>query len=142
VNHQVENYVDIERTGGEDGKPVSLKEHGAAEFGLDGEHGRVEALKVSGLQDAAAFGGASDEVVGLGEGGDQGLFDEQVEARVEEGRGYRMMVDGGNGDGGRVQAEIGAKEFIDRCEDGDGEFGGGFGGADGIRLDGGDQGYT
>jgi hypothetical protein len=53
-----------------------------------------------------------------------------------------MMVDRGNGDGGRVQAEIGAKEFIDRCEDGDGEFGGGFGGADGIRLDGGDQGYT
>jgi hypothetical protein len=52
---------------------VRLKEHGAAEFGLDGEHGRVEALKVTGLQDAAAFGGAGDEVVGLGEGGDQGF---------------------------------------------------------------------
>jgi hypothetical protein len=53
-----------------------------------------------------------------------------------------MMVDGGNGDGCCMKAEIGVEQVIDRGEDGDGEFGGGFGGSVGVRLDGGDEGYT
>jgi hypothetical protein len=93
---------------------VRLKEHGAAQLGLDGEHGGVKALEVTGLQDAAAFGGAGDEVVGFGEVGDQRLFDEQVEARIEQGRGYRVVVDCGNGHSGRMKAEIGAEQFFDR----------------------------
>jgi len=82
VDHEVEDDVDVERAGGEDGKPVGLKEHGAAQFGLDGEHGGVEALEVAGLQNAAAFGGSPDEVVSFGKCRDQRLFDEKVEARV------------------------------------------------------------
>ena len=69
---------------------------------------------MAGLQDAAAFGGAGDEVVGFGEVGDQRLFDEQVEARIEQGRGYRVVVDCGNGHSGRMKAEIGAEQFFDR----------------------------
>jgi hypothetical protein len=129
MNHEVEDHVDIERAGREDGEPVRLKEHGTAQFGLDGEDGGIEALKVTGLQDAPAFGGTGDEVVGFGESDDQRLFNEQVKARIEQGSGYGMVVDRGNGDGGRMQAEISAEQFIDRGEDGDGEFGGGFGSA-------------
>jgi hypothetical protein len=108
---------------------VRLKEHGTAQFGLDGKDGGVEALEVAGLQDATAFVGSADEVVGLGESGDEWLFDEQVEAGIEEGRGYRVVMDCGNGDGGRMKAEICAEQFVDRGEDGNGEFGGSFGGA-------------
>ena len=44
VNHEVEDDVDIERAGGKNGEPVRLKKHGAAQFGLDGKDGGIEAL--------------------------------------------------------------------------------------------------
>ena len=84
VNHQVEDHVDIERARREDGEPVRLKKHGAAELGLDGKDGGVEALEMAGLQNALALFGAGDEVVGFRKAGGERLFDQQVEASIEQ----------------------------------------------------------
>ena len=110
MDHEVEDDVYVERAGRKDGEPVSLKKHGAAELGLDGEDGGVEALQMSGLEDSAVLFGEADEVVGFGEGGGEGLFDKEVEAGFEERGGYSMVLDGGDGDGGCVELEVGGEQ--------------------------------
>ncbi len=50
-----------------------------------------------------------------------------------------MMVNGGDGDGDRVQIEIRGQQFFDSREDRNCVFGCGLGGAARIRLDGGYQ---
>jgi len=142
VNHQVEDHIYIERAGREDGEPVGLEKHGAAELWLDGEDGGVEALKMAGLEDAAALFSASDQVVGFSESGGERLFDEQVDAGFEQGRGYGVVVDGGNGDGGGVEMEVGGEESFDRSEDGDCVLFGGVGGAGRVGLNCGGEGDT
>jgi hypothetical protein len=92
---------------------VSLKKHGTAQRGLDGQDGGVEALQVAGLKDALAIAGFPDQVVGLREAGGEGLFDKQIEARIEQGGGDGMMMNGGNGHAGRVEMKIGGEQFAD-----------------------------
>jgi len=111
---------------------------------LDGQDRGVEALQVAGLDDEAAFAASArpcnpDQIVGLGEARGEGLFDQHVEACIEQGRGYGMMMDGGHGDGGCVETKIGGEQFIDRGEDRDCIFSRGVGGTARIRLDGCDQ---
>jgi hypothetical protein len=140
VDHEVEDDVYVERAGRKDGEPVSLKKHGAAELGLDGEDGGVEALQMSGLEDSAVLFGEADEVVGFGEGGGEGLFDKEVEAGFEERGGYSMVLDGGDGDGGCVELEVGGEQGGDVGEDGDSVLGSGLGGPGGVGVDGGSEG--
>ena len=84
VNHQVQHHVHIQRARREDGEPVRLEEHGAAQLRLHGQHRGIEALQVAGLQDALAPLCARDQIVGLGKTGGQRLFNQQVEARIEQ----------------------------------------------------------
>jgi len=95
---------------------------------------------MAGLQDAFFLAGFDDaeEVVGFSEGGGERLFDEQVEARLKQRRGYRVVVNGGDGDGGGVDLEVGGKKLVDGGEDGDGVFRSGVGSAARVRLDCGD----
>jgi len=50
------------------------------------------------------------------------------------------MMHGGNGDGGRVQFEIGSQKFVHGSEDGNRVLSRGLGGTGRVRLDGRDQG--
>jgi hypothetical protein len=118
---------------------MCLKKHGALETWGDGENGGVEALKVAGLDDATGIFGTNDEVVGLGEICGQGLFDEQVDAGVEEQSGDGVMMDGRHGHAGRIEIEIGGEEFFDRGKDRDLVLRGCFPGASRIGLDGGNK---
>jgi len=123
---------------------MRLKKHGTSQLRLHRQHGGVEALKMAGLQDAFFLAGFDDaeEVVGFSEGGGERLFDEQVEARLKQRRGYRVVVNGGDGDGGGVDLEVGGKKLVDGGEDGDGVFRSGVGSAARVRLDCGDEGYA
>jgi hypothetical protein len=58
---------------------MRLKKHGAAQLRLHGEHSRVEAFKMAGLQDALVFYGQVEHFVSLRERGGNGLLDKQVE---------------------------------------------------------------
>ncbi len=115
---------------------MGFKEHGAAQLRLDGEDGGIEALQMAGLQNALALFRALDQIVGLGERGGQRLFDQQVEAGIEQSRSYLMMVHGGNGDAGGVQMQIGRQQFVHGREDGDCVFGCRIGCAGAVRFDG------
>ena len=99
---------------------------------------------MAGLQNTLALFSARDQVVGLGERGGNGLFDKQVEARIEQRRGHGMMMHGGNGDRGRVEPEIGGQQFVNSRKDWNGVSGRDIGRARRVGLDGSDQGdsYT
>lgn len=121
---------------------MGLEKHGAAQLGLDSEDGGVEALKMAGLEDAAALFSASNQVVGLGECRGERFFDEKIDASIEQGRGDGVVVNGGNGDGGGVEMKVGGEERTNAGEDGDGVFFSGFGGAGRVRIYGGHESNT
>ena len=52
--------------------------------------------------------GEGEDAVGFGEGGGEGLFDEDVEAGVEKLLGDRGVVDGGDADGRGVEGRLAA----------------------------------
>ena len=120
---------------------MGFKEHGTAKLGFDGEDRWVEALEVAGLEDSAVLFGECDQVVGFGQRGGQGLFYEHVEAGFKQRRGYIVVVDGGDGDRGCVELEVGGEQGGDVGKDGDVVLGGGIGGAGGVGLDGSYQSY-
>ena len=101
---------------------MRFEKHGAAQFWFDGENGGVESLEMAGLQDAVAFGGAGQKIVGLIERSGQRLFDKQVQARIQQRRSYGVVMDCGNGDRGRVELEIGGEQIADGSKDRDGVF--------------------
>jgi hypothetical protein len=107
---------------------------------LHGEDGGVEALEVAGLEDAVTTVRAGDEIVGLGEGGGERLFDEQIEAGVEELRGHGVVKDRGHGDRGGVEMKVGGEQGLGSGEDRNSVLGGVVLGAGGIGIDGGNQG--
>jgi len=139
VDHEVEDDVNIEGTGREDAEAMRLKEHGALETRGDRKHRGIEALEVAGLNDKLSAFGAGNEVVGLGEICGQGLFDEQVDAGIEEPHGDGVMMDGRHGDAGSIEIEIGGEEFFDGGKDRDLVLRGCFPGASRIGLDGGNK---
>ena len=61
MDHEVEDDVDVEGARGEDAEAVGFKEHGPVRCWRGGGDGRVEALKVAGLNDAAGACGEGDE---------------------------------------------------------------------------------
>ena len=140
VDHEIEDDIDIEGARGEDAEAVRLKEHGSAEVALHGEDGGIEAFEMSGLKDASVTPGEGDELVGLGERSGEGFFDEAVDAGGEKLRGDGAVMDGGHGDDGSVESEIGRERGIDGGEDGNAVAFGDRGGARRIRLNGGDEG--
>ncbi len=109
VDHEVEDDVDVEGAGSEDAEPVGLEEHGLVERCEGGGDGGVEALEVADGDDAAVGLREGEDVVGLGEGGGEGLFDEDVEAGEEELIGDGGVMDGGDADGRGVEREVGGQ---------------------------------
>jgi hypothetical protein len=98
VDHQVEYYVHIEGTRGEDAEPVGLEEHGAVEPGSDGDHRWIEAFEMADLEDSAEPICHGYQFVSLfGRGGDR-LLDEQVDSLFKQARGDRKMGGGRNTD--------------------------------------------
>ncbi len=108
------------------------------ERGEGGGDGGVEALEVTDSEDALVLLRAGDEVVGFGEGGSEGLFDEDVDAGGEELVGDGCVVDGGHADGDGVEGEVGGEEVVDGGEGAD-VVGGVGGAASGVGLDEGDE---
>ena len=103
MDHQVQHHIHVERAGCEDGEPVRLKEHGPAQLRLHGQHRRIEAFQMSRLQNASADLRNADQIVSLGQRSCQWLFDEQIEARIQQGRGHGVMVHRGDGNRGCVK---------------------------------------
>ena len=118
MDHEVEDDVDVEGARAEDAEAVCLEEHGAVEVGLDGGNGGIEALEVSDLQDALFSAGQIDQGVGFLDGGGDGFFDEQVDARMEEFCGNLGVRRRGHADGGGVDVEAAAMERVEACLDG------------------------
>jgi len=142
VDHEVEDHVDVQRARGEDGQAMRLKEHGTAQFWLDGEHSGVEALQVTRLQDAPGSFGTRNQVVSFGERCGEGLFDQQIDPGIEQRSGNGVVMNGGNGDRGCVELEIGGEQRFDGGKNGDAVFLRGFSGMGRIRLDGCDESDT
>ena len=106
---------------------MGLEEHGLVES-IDGcGDGGVEALEVADGHDAMVGESEVEDVVGLGEGCGEGLFDEEVEVGEQELLGDGGVMDGGDADGCGVEGEMRGEEFFDRREGGD-VGGGGEGG--------------
>ncbi len=127
VDHEVEDDVDVEGAGGEDAEPVGLEEHGLMERGEGGGDGGVEAFQMADGEDAVVGLSEGDEVVGFGEGGGEGLLDEDIEV-CKELFGDGGVVEGGDADGSCVEGEVGGEDVGDGGEGGD-VVGGGEGGA-------------
>ena len=106
VHHEVEDDVDVERARREDAEPVRLEEHGHVDVGVDGEDGGVEALQVADLEDALVTRGQLDERVGFGERGGDRLFDQNIDAGLEQCAGDGGVGAGGDADGGGVELDL------------------------------------
>jgi hypothetical protein len=106
VNHEVEHDIDVERARREDGEPVDFEEEWTAEQLLRGGHGGVEAFEVADLHDALMLGSEREDVVGFGEGGGEGLFDQAVDAGGEELGGDGGVVNGWNTEAGSVYPNL------------------------------------
>lgn len=126
VNHEIEDDVDVERTRGEDAKAVALKEHGLEEMPTSGSDGGVEALEMSGLDDAIVLAAEFEDAVGIGEALGYWLLDEEVDTCGEEWGSRVGVMGGGDADRGRVEL-CGCERRFDGREDGDVEFLCGFG---------------
>jgi hypothetical protein len=119
VDHEIQHDVDVERTRREDAEPVRLKEHGALELLESGSDGGIEAFKMADRNDPAEGSSERDDVVGLRQPGGEGLFDEDVEAGLEQLLGHGGMMDGRDANGGGVDAETCMEQISDGSEAGD-----------------------
>ena len=84
VNHEIEDDIDIEGAGSENAEAVGLKKHGAVEALEGGSNGGVEALKVAYLNDAVVCASECKDAVGISEVVGEGLFNEDVDAVLEQ----------------------------------------------------------
>jgi hypothetical protein len=106
VHHEIEDDVDIEGTRRENAEPMRLKEHGHVDVGAHGKDGRVEALQVADLKDALVTRGQSDERVGFGQRGGDRLFDQDIDAGLEQCAGDRGVGAGGHAYGGGMKLDL------------------------------------
>jgi len=118
---------------------MRLKEHGAAEAGFRGEHSRVEAFKMAGLQDSFLCLGEAKEFVRLVEASGEWFFNEQVEAGIKQRRCHGVVMYGGHGDGGGVKMQVCAEQVAYGCKNGDAVLRFNLRRACRIRLQGGDK---
>ena len=118
---------------------MSLKKHRSAQLGLNCKDCRIEALEMTGLENAIVGFGKGDEVVRFGCSGGEGLFDEEVETSAEQRRRHGMVIHRGDGYRRGVKMQIGSEQFIDGSKDGNGEFRGSIVGARRIRFNRGDE---
>ena len=114
---------------------MGFEEHGLVESVDGGGDGGVEALEVTDGDDAVKRAREVEDVIGFGEVGGEGLFDEEVEAGEKELLGDGGVVDGGDADGCGVEGEIGCEELGERREGGDGVGSGKGGAALGVGFD-------
>src|SRR5262249_22754483 len=84
VDHEVQDNVDVGAALGERREPVTLDEAGLRDEPVEGEHGRIEALEMPGLQDATAPHRELDERLRLFHRRRERLLDQHVDPRVEE----------------------------------------------------------
>jgi hypothetical protein len=121
VNHEIEDHINVERARGEDAETMGLKEHGAMEEGQSGEHGWIEAFEVADLQNAVALSGQPDKRRSFAERGGDGLFEENIDIRIEQCGRYLEVSRRRNADRGSVKMEIaraqGGKAFLDGGKD-------------------------
>ena len=110
MDHEIENDVDVEGTRCEDAEPVRLEEHGLGEGCESCGNGGVEALEMADGDDATLRLGESQDVVCLGEGGGEGLLDEDVEAGEKKLLRDRSVMAGGDADGCGVEREVGGEQ--------------------------------
>ncbi len=122
VNHEVEDDIDVEGARREDAEAMCLKEHGAVESGDGGGDSRVEAFQMTDLDDAVVLGGEGEDVVGFGECGGEGFFDEDIDAGKQELPGDGGVECGGDADGGGVDPgpKIGTRGTQHVCDGGEG----------------------
>ena len=83
-----------------------VREHGVP--------GGIESFDMTDLQHEAVAAGQRDQAIGLGDGTGDRLFDQHVHAVAEQLFGDFVMVGGGGGDDGRVDAACAARRDRDR----------------------------
>src|SRR5271170_1256266 len=91
VDHEIEDYIDVERAWGKDAEAVRLKKHRTVQPGLDGSHGGVETLKMSDGENAIMLLRESKEVVRLPGSCGDGLLNQKIDARGEQGQSHGMI---------------------------------------------------
>ncbi len=122
---------------------MTFKEHGPVEQAAGGGDGGVEALKVSGLDEASVLRCERDQLVSFGKRGGERLLDEQIQSATGAGGQQRArggeMMHGGHADAGGIDRETGVEKLFNRGEVRDAvlDTGGLPGG--GVGVDDGDQ---
>jgi hypothetical protein len=141
VDHQIEDDVDIERTGREYAKAVRLKKHGPRKALSYRKHSRIKALEVTGLDDTGFFC-PLDKIISLLKICGQGFFNEHVDSGVKKLSGHGVMMHSGHGDAGGIEIEIGGEELFDGWKNRNLVLRRSFLGASRIGLDGGNKRYA
>ena len=119
MDHEIEDDVDVKGTWCEDAESVRLEEHWVGEGGEGRGDGGVEALEMADGDDAVLRLGDGEDVVGLREGGGEGLLDEDVDAGEEKLLRDRSVMAGGDADGRGVERQVGGEQLGYGCEGGD-----------------------
>ena len=84
MDHQVQDDADVGGAKGEAGRADGVDQPGAAEVRHRSGKGRIEPLDVADLEHAVMSPGGLDQRLGLGQGGRERLFHQQMDARLEE----------------------------------------------------------
>lgn len=134
VDHEIEDDVDVQSARAEDGETVSLEEHGVMGAGGQGCDGGIEALEVAYLDEALVLVAELNELVSLGQGRGDGLFNQDVDAGSEERGGGGEMAGCGDADGGGMGLNV-LEAGVKVGEYRDAGLGGDCLGAFGVRLD-------
>jgi hypothetical protein len=103
TDHQVQYHVDVQRARGEDAEAMHLEEHGVVEQAADGAHGRIESLQVADLHRAAQVAGQADDLVGLGEAGGDGFFDQKIDAGGQQRARTSCVMHRGHAERSRIR---------------------------------------
>ena len=91
-----------------------VREHGVP--------GGIESFHMADLQHEVVAAGQRDQAIGLGDGTGDRLFDQHMHAVAEQLFGHFVMVCGGGGDDGRVDAAVAAPSWSGQA--GSAAFGG------------------